>query len=195
VTEEQDEEEQEGTVTLSIFAAGLRKPLLLPPPLPEPGAPPPATACNAGAGERWRPRLARTPTASARPAGRSAGMGRSAAAGVQGEPGVAAGGRQARRGEARRRSADSGFLPSPPLRAFLPLPSSLSQPLQPPPSSLSPSQPGAAAVPARAAPLLERGEGTRTRASPRTPSRWSLAGHRAPWAASSVPGVAGPRRG
>lgn len=46
MTEEQDEEEQEGTVTLSIFAAGLRKPPLLqpllPPPLPELAAPPPA---------------------------------------------------------------------------------------------------------------------------------------------------------
>lgn len=43
MTEEQGEEGQEGTVTLSIFAAGLRKT----PPLPE--LEPPATACNTGA--------------------------------------------------------------------------------------------------------------------------------------------------
>lgn len=43
MTEEQGEEGQEGTVTLSIFAAGLRKM----PPLPE--LEPLAAACNTGA--------------------------------------------------------------------------------------------------------------------------------------------------
>lgn len=48
MTEEQGEEGQEGTVTLSIFAAGLRKTL----PLPE--LEPPAAACKHGS-ERRRP--------------------------------------------------------------------------------------------------------------------------------------------
>lgn len=46
MTEEQDEAEHEGTVTLSIFAAGLRKPLPLSPLLLEREAPPPAAACK-----------------------------------------------------------------------------------------------------------------------------------------------------